>query len=111
MQTGVTQWLCILPNNTVTNIAVPLGQTVFKLAVYEKDYAVTNYFSGVVQRGNTTPILSSGNSGVGFSTASLTGTTGTVGNVTVSNRTDGTVYIENRSGATGKFIVCIEGAS
>jgi hypothetical protein len=110
VQIGVSKYLCILPNNTAADVVFPRDQSTFSLTVFEKDAAVTNYFSGIVTRGNTTPVLLSGSSGAALSVAALTGSTGTSGNITISNRsTDGRFILENRSGSTGRFIVSVEG--
>jgi hypothetical protein len=109
VQIGVSKYLCILPNNTAADVVFPRDQSTFSLTVFEKDAAVTNYFSGIVTRGSTTPVLLAGSSGAALSVAALTGATGTSGNITISNRsTDGRFILENRSGFTGRFIVSVE---
>jgi hypothetical protein len=111
VQLGVSKYLCILPNNTAADVVFPLDQNTFAVTVLEKDAVVPNYFSGIITRGNTTPVLLSGSSLADLSTAALTGTTGTAGHITISNRsTDGRFILENRAGSTGRFIVSIESA-
>jgi hypothetical protein len=107
-QTGVNQWLCVLQANTITGLPIAEGQNTFKLTIFEKDSAVPNYFSGIVQRGNTTPIATFSNSGVSFSTGSPTGTGGTAGNLNFFVRTDA-MYLNNQTSSTGNFVVLIEG--
>jgi hypothetical protein len=87
-QTGVNQWLCMLPSDSVTPIPFPEGQNVFRLTIFEKDALVSNYFCGIVKRGSTTPILTIGNSGVTFTC----------------------MYLNNNLSVYGNFVVLIEGA-
>jgi len=109
-QTGTNQWLCMLQPTTITPIPVSEGQTVFKLTIFEKDALVSNYFSGIVQRGNTTPLITFGNSGITLRTDTPLPTTGVAGNLNFFIRTD-CMYLNNLTATSGKFIVLFEGLS
>jgi hypothetical protein len=108
-QFGPSKWLCILQDQTVTQVPFPQGQGVFRLTVFEKDAVVGNYFSGILQRGNATPIATFASSGVSIRTDTPLGSIGTAGNLNVFARTD-SLYINNRTGTPGKFVFMIEGA-
>lgn len=109
-QIGVRSWLCLLPDDSAVTVPVWMGQTVLELAVFEKDYAVTHSFKGIVQLGNTTPIHQAHNTNVEFRTSVLSGTTGTDGELTLSVRSsDGRLMVENRTGLAGRFVVSMSG--
>ncbi|MBR7900868.1 hypothetical protein [Burkholderia multivorans] len=110
LQRGVSQWLCLLPQDTVTVIPLPLGQLSFRITVFEKDALVPNYYSGIVTRGTATPILTLGSSGAQLRTDTPLGTIGTVGSINIFLRTDA-VYLNNRTTTPGRFIVLIEGVA
>jgi hypothetical protein len=110
IQTGLNQWLCTIPPNTVCPVPVPNGggQLVYKLTIFEKLFAVTNYFSGIIQVGNSTPILTVGNSGVAFRIDTPSGTTGTAGDLNVWPRASDNLWINNLTPTAGKFVVSVE---
>ncbi|MBR7899905.1 hypothetical protein [Burkholderia multivorans] len=110
LQRDLNQWLCMLPQDTVSVIPLPLGQLSFRITVFEKDALVPNYYSGIVTRGTATPILTLGSSGAQLRTDTPLGTIGTVGNINIFLRTDA-VYLNNRTTTPGRFVVLIEGAS
>lgn len=107
-QTGDNQWLCFIPQNALAQIPLPAGQTVYRLTIFEKDAAVTNFFSGILQRGSITPILTQGNSAVAFRIDTPSATVGTAGALNIFNRTD-SFFINNLGAAAGRFVVLVEG--
>jgi hypothetical protein len=107
-QIGLSKWRCIIPQDGLAQIPLPAGQLVYRVNVFEKDAVVTNMFSGTLQRGNTTPLLQLGNTNAAIRTDTPAGTTGTVGNINIFNRTD-SIFMNNRNTAAGTFIFEVEG--
>lgn len=108
-QLGEREFMLMLAPNTGMTIPLGvLGQNQFMLTLYEKDGLVTNAFSGLLKRGQTTAVQSLYNSGVTFSTGTPNGTSGTAGNLNIYLRTD-VLYINNQTTTTGNFVVQIDG--
>lgn len=109
IQTGPSQWLCILDDDTSAQIPIGVNNSVAEITVFERDYAVTNSYKGIVRGGSTTAIVEVHNSGCQLFTSVLTGTTGTDGKLNISVRSSDSRYIvENRTGSSGMFVVNID---
>lgn len=108
-QLGPTTWLCIVPDDGVAAIDVGVGQTAGVVSLIERNRGVSNYFHGLVEAGNNVAILTIGSSGFALSAGNLTGTTGVDGNLTLSARSDGRWYVENRTGTPGAFLLHVDG--
>ena len=109
VQTGPSQWLCILDDDTSAQIPVGVNNSVAEITVFERTYAVTNSYKGLVRGGSTTAIVEMHNSGCGFYTTVLTGTTGTDGQLNISLRsTDSRFILENRTGSAGMFVFNVQ---
>jgi hypothetical protein len=107
---GERKWVVIIDDDSV--VSIPVGQdcSAALLQVYEQTGAITNRYCGLVTLGSATSLADLHASGVGLYTSSLTGTTGTDGQINVSLRSsDGQVIIENRTGAKRRIIVELGG--
>lgn len=90
-------------NNSVYSVDFP-GRYKQGLLLVSTNTSLTTALKGVLwARADATPVMQSivqiaGATNVTLTTGVLTGTTGSVGDITISAATDGKIYVENRSG-------------
>ena len=110
-QIGPAKYIMRLADDEAGEYPIGRGFSTMGLHIYERNGAVTNRFKGLLELGNTTPILTDINTDVNLATGVLDDGDGSNGVLTVSYRdSDKRGLISNRSGSAGWFIIDMDKA-
>lgn len=115
LQTGYYSTRVTIANDSVTTVAAPAGNLTAMLHLFPATVPAAGSPAGIYWiRATASPsivqVTATTATNVTLSTGVKTGTSGIVGNLTISPANDGLVYVENRTGASLTFTFTMVGA-
>jgi hypothetical protein len=115
LQTGYYTTRATIANDSVTTVAAPAGNLTAMLHLFPATVPAAGSPAGIYWvRATASPsilqVSATTTTNVTLSTGVKTGTSGIVGNLTISPASDGLVYIENRTGASLTFTFTMVGS-